>query len=358
MDAPKPPPSKARKILRRTLSGARLLAIVTGLLWWNSVDGGGRPLYWATGIILIAAVFEVSRMGALALMDLRPALLMAAVAALLFAHSAIEGASLAAEYAGFPAAQEVTARPGYLIETAFVALAALAVHGLTRTFGRFLGGARVGRVLALVAVGAVLVWSRNDISVARANVGPALLVLALLAATSAPLAAMEPGGGRRLLIVLGLACWLIPPLPALWGIWFAFGTSGLVALLALSKIGDTAGYYVGGAIGKSHPFPRISPGKTTAGCVASLVAATALGGVLSATGVLPAGRFGIVSGLAAGALLNLAAQSGDLLESLVKRRAGVKDSSTWFGPSGGLLDQLDSLLLSIPMALATWPFLF
>jgi hypothetical protein len=76
--------------------------------------------------------------------------------------------------------------------------------------------------------------------------------------------------------VLGLALWLIPPLPALWGIWFAYGTSGLIALLALSKIGDTAGYYVGGAIGKSHPFPRISPGKTTAGCVASLVAATAL----------------------------------------------------------------------------------
>ncbi len=358
MESSKPAPSKARKILRRTLSGGALLAVVTGLLWWNAQDGGGRPLYWATAVILIAAVFEVSRMGALALMDLRPALLMASVAALLFANAAIEGASLRVEYAGFPAAEEVTARPGYLVETAFVALVALAVYGLTRSLGRFLGGPRVGRVLALLAVGAVLVWSMNDISVARANVGAALFVLALLAATSAPLAALEPGGGRRLFIVLGLACWLIPPLPALWGIWFAYGTSGLVALLALSKIGDTAGYYVGGAIGKSHPFPRISPGKTTAGCVASLVAATALGGVLSATGVLPEGRFGIGGGFAAGALMNVAAQSGDLLESLVKRRAGVKDSSTWFGPSGGLLDQLDSLLLSIPMALATWPFLF
>jgi phosphatidate cytidylyltransferase len=88
------------------------------------------------------------------------------------------------------------------------------------------------------------------------------------------------------------------------------------------------------------------------------VAATALGGVLSATGVLPEGRFGVASGLAAGALLNVAAQSGDLLESWVKRRAGVKDSSTWFGPSGGLLDQLDSLLLSIPMSYLSWPFLF
>lgn len=53
----------------------------------------------------------------------------------------------------------------------------------------------------------------------------------------------------------------------------------------------------------------------------------------------------------------MAAQAGDLFESFVKRRVGVKDSSTWFGPSGGLLDQLDSLLFSIPMALVTWPFL-
>jgi len=350
--------SKAKKILRRTLSGGTLLATVAGLLWWNSVDGSGRPIFWVTSLIVLAAVIEVARMGSLALVGIRPPLLLGGIAVILFAHAAIEGEALRAEYAAFPAATDGTARPGYLVEAAFAALAALAVHGLTRTFARFLGGPAVGRMLGMLAVGAVLVWALNDVTLARVNVGPALLVLALLCVTSAPLAALEPGGGKRLLVVLGLAVWLLPPLPALWGIWHAYGTSGLVALLALSKIGDTAGYYVGGSIGKTHPFPGISPGKTTAGCVASLVAATALGGVLSATGVLPEGRFGLAGGLAAGALLNVAAQAGDLLESLVKRRAGVKDSSTWFGPSGGLLDQLDSLLLSIPMALLTWPFLF
>ncbi len=350
--------SKAKKILRRTLSGGTLLATVAALLWWNAQDGSGRPLFWVTSLILVAAVIEVARMGSLALIALRPALLLGAIAVILLANAAVEGATLRAEYGDFPAAVSGTARPGYLVEAAFAALAALAVHGLTRTFARLPGGAAIGRVVGMVAVGAVLVWALNDVAVARANVGPALLVLALLAVTSAPLAALEPGGGKRLLVVLGLALWLLPPLPALWGIWFAYGTSGLVALLALSKIGDTAGYYVGGSIGKSHPFPSISPGKTTAGCVASFVAATALGGVLSATGVLPEGRFGIASGFAAGAFLNVAAQSGDLLESWVKRRAGVKDSSNCFGPSGGLLDQLDSLLLSIPMALLTWPFLF
>ncbi|MCY2960514.1 MAG: phosphatidate cytidylyltransferase [Planctomycetota bacterium] len=350
--------SKAKKILRRTLSGGALLATVAGLLWWNAADGSGRPLFWVTSLILIAAVIEVARMGSLAAIGIRPPLLLGAIATILLANAAIEGAALRVEYEAFPAAVGGTARPGYLVEAAFAALAALAVHGLTRSFARFLGGPAVGRIVGMVAVGAILVWALNDIALARANVGPALLVLALLAVTSAPLAALEPGGGRRLLVVLGLAVWLLPPLPALWGIWQAVGTSGLVALLALSKIGDTAGYYVGGAIGKSHPFPRISPGKTTAGCVASFVAATALGGALWAAGVLPEGRFGLAGGLLAGALLNVAAQAGDLLESWVKRRAGVKDSSNCFGPSGGLLDQLDSLLLSIPMALLTWPFLF
>jgi len=350
-------PSKAQKILRRTLSGGTLLAVVAGLLWWNSVDGTGRPVFWVTSAVLIAAVVEIAAMGSLALIAIRPPLLLGAIAVILFANAAIENAALGAAYADFPAAAEATARPGYLVEGAFAVLAALAVHGLTRSFGRVLPGA-VARAVAMIGVAAVLVWALNDIAVARANVTTAMVVLAGLALVGAPLALREPGGGKRLLVVAGLAAWLLPPLPALWGIWHTLGTGGLVALLALSKIGDTAGYYVGGAIGKSHPFPGISPGKTTAGCVASLVAATALGGVFVATGILPEGRFGLVGGLLAGAVLNFAAQSGDLFESYVKRRAGVKDSSTWFGPSGGLLDQLDSLLFSIPAALLTWPFLF
>ena len=109
---------------------------------------------------------------------------------------------------------------------------------------------------------------------------------------------------------------------------------------------------------RSHLFPRISPGKTTAGCVGSFVGATAVGGVLYATHVLPDCRFGILGALVGAALVNLAAQAGDLFESWVKRRAGVKDSSAVFGPSGGLLDQIDSLLFTVPMAALTWPWLF
>jgi phosphatidate cytidylyltransferase len=165
---------------------------------------------------------------------------------------------------------------------------------------------------------------------------------------------------KRLPLLMFFALWLFVPLPALWYIWEEFGPKGLTALLLLSKIGDILGYYFGSAIGKSHPFPGISPGKTTAGCVASLVGGTVAGGACVAAGLLPGGTSttAILAGLGAGAIVNIAAQAGDLLESKVKRSAGVKDSGTWFGPSGGVLDLVDSLLLSVPAALLSWPLLF
>jgi phosphatidate cytidylyltransferase len=151
-----------------------------------------------------------------------------------------------------------------------------------------------------------------------------------------------------------LALWLLPPLFSIVLIDREFGTRGLVALVVLAKAGDNAGYFVGRAIGKRHPFPRISPGKTVAGCVASLLAGTAAGAVL-----LPAtlGEWNLPQaalGALLGALLNVAAQAGDLSESWVKRRAGVKDSSALLGPSGGVLDVIDSLLLAAPVALVAW----
>ena len=77
----------------------------------------------------------------------------------------------------------------------------------------------------------------------------------------------EPGRFARLSLAGLLCAWIVPALPLLVFFHQRFGTRGLIALLVLSKFGDTCGYYVGNAIGKSHPFPKISPGKTTAGCV-------------------------------------------------------------------------------------------
>jgi len=163
---------------------------------------------------------------------------------------------------------------------------------------------------------------------------------------------------RRALPTLLVVLWLALPLLSLYPLRHVLGVQGLIGFLVLAKIGDIAGYYVGNAVGETHPFPRISPGKTTAGCVASLVAGVAAGVAVQLSGLLPEGTLGLASGALAGLGVNLAAQAGDLLESAAKRRVGVKDAATTFGPSGGMLDLVDSLLLAGPVALLTWPFLF
>ncbi len=164
-------------------------------------------------------------------------------------------------------------------------------------------------------------------------------------------------GKSSLWLAPALALWTILPLTWLHHVRAEWGMKGLVALILMSKIGDTAGYFTGNAIGKSHPFPKTSPGKTTAGCVASLLAGTAAGGVCVALGLLPEAKLGVLGGFLCGAVINVAAQAGDLLESRVKRTSGVKDSGTWFGPAGGVLDVTDSLLLTVPVAVLIWPLL-
>ena len=165
----------------------------------------------------------------------------------------------------------------------------------------------------------------------------------------------SPGGGAAFLALVFV---IALPLLALVPIRAAGGAAGLTAFLVLAKIGDIAGYYVGSLIGKRRPFPNVSPNKTVAGCVASLLFGVAAGALFVLGGVLDGARFGVASGLLLGLVVNLTAQAGDLLESRFKRRAQVKDSGTTFGPSGGMLDLVDSLLLSAPLVALLWPLLF
>jgi len=155
-----------------------------------------------------------------------------------------------------------------------------------------------------------------------------------------------------------LAMWLLPPLFALVVLDQMFGGAGLFALILLAKIGDNAGYFVGRAIGKRHPFPGISPGKTVAGCVASLVAGTVTGAVVLPLSLGARTMPQVALGALVGGLVNVAAQASDLSESWVKRRAGVKDSSTLVGPSGGVLDVIDSLFFAMPVALCLWTWVY
>lgn len=355
--------SKAGKILRRTLSGGALALGVAGTLWLTSRSEDGRPIFFAAAIVLFGAVFELVRMGRLRDLDLAPAMLAAALGVLVLADLAIEGMHDVRYYATevkryFPGIESRAYHASLFVEYAAAVLLAMAAASWFASLRRMRAEPRLARVLFWIGFLALVWFVRAGRSAAVPRLEAALFPVAIVALAGLPSILGRANGLRDLAIAAGLALWLVPPLPGLWSVLQAWGIQGLVALLLLSKIGDTAGYYVGSAIGRSHPFPIISPGKTTAGCFGSFITATAIGGLMVELELLPGAHLGLAGGFLAGAVVNLAAQAGDLLESWIKRRAGVKDSSSLFGPSGGILDQIDSLLVSIPAAAATWPWIF
>jgi phosphatidate cytidylyltransferase len=121
--------------------------------------------------------------------------------------------------------------------------------------------------------------------------------------------------------------------------WLMFG-------VAINWVGDIAAYYCGRAFGRHKLAPRVSPGKSWEGAIASLVFSVALGTVYIqqfVPGVQPLA----VAGIATAA--NIAGQFGDLAESALKRGAGVKDSGTMLPGHGGWLDRLDSSLFAMPV---------
>lgn len=136
-----------------------------------------------------------------------------------------------------------------------------------------------------------------------------------------------------------------------WPMYLAMGTCfrclpSLLYVVLICKGGDIGGYCFGRLFGKHKLIPHISPGKTIEGALGSLVTSVALayalnepllGGLL----VLPAW-----GALLTGVILNFTTQTGDLIESLLKRRCNAKDSSTLLPAHGGILDLVDSLLFS------------
>lgn len=123
----------------------------------------------------------------------------------------------------------------------------------------------------------------------------------------------------------------------------------LFLALALNWIGDTAAMYVGKAIGRRKLAPRISPGKSWEGSIASVVASV----IFSATfahWAMP--ETPVWLPLSAGLIGNVAGQLGDLSESAMKRGAGMKDSGTLLPGHGGWLDRVDSSLFSVPAVYA------
>jgi phosphatidate cytidylyltransferase len=120
----------------------------------------------------------------------------------------------------------------------------------------------------------------------------------------------------------------------------------LMIALLVSWVGDTAALYTGRAFGKRKLAPVISPAKTWAGAIGSVIGAAVAAGIYGYF-FIPAAWLTFV--IATGAAANIAGQAGDLCESAWKRGAKVKDSGTSLPGHGGWLDRIDSSLFSIPV---------
>lgn len=122
----------------------------------------------------------------------------------------------------------------------------------------------------------------------------------------------------------------------------------LVALLLLIVfLNDTAAYYVGSAVGRNKMAPVISPKKSWEGSAAGFVTALVAAGLWS---VWRLDRLDL-SLLGVAAVVAVAAQIGDLVESMIKRGSGVKDSGHILPGHGGILDRIDALLFAAPVLL-------
>ena len=151
---------------------------------------------------------------------------------------------------------------------------------------------------------------------------------------------------------------------------YAVGRTAGAALLALPLIltwtSDIGAYFVGRALGRRKLIPAVSPGKTVAGAVGALVLCMIVAWAYQRWVLVPRATLALrplVPALAAtgallfGAIISIAAQVGDLAESLIKRESGVKDSSHLLPGHGGVLDRLDSLFFVLPVAYLVFDWL-
>lgn len=248
----------------------------------------------------------------------------------------------------------------------FAAFALVAVAAAGWEWGRLngLAGAAALAMGAVLAVACGLAWWAGWTDSVPAGLWWLALVVWVL--------------GGALVLRAGVAGWpRLPPagrwalgLLLLWTAWLAMssarqsGINFILSVMCIVWVADIAAYFGGRAFGRRKLAPAISPGKSWAGVYSGMAGAVLLAVVwlmLDRTWLSAAGaswfthldaRLGTVGMLLAVVFLAAMSVVGDLVESLVKRSAGAKDSSGLLPGHGGVLDRVDALLPVLPLALA------
>ncbi|MEO0637528.1 MAG: phosphatidate cytidylyltransferase [Pseudomonadota bacterium] len=248
-------------------------------------------------------------------------------------------------------------------------------------FETVIGGWWFLQFLCLAAI--ISFWEWNGMTLKRMQPGPGslairvflslptALVLSTLVVNAAPIWAYVAAAAGWSLVSIAIIIWRSPagrrvrnitwylvgipyitlPFVAIWAIRET-PVSGLLTLFFVFIVvwtTDTAAYFVGRALKGPKLAPAISPGKTWSGAIGGLSGAVLIGGLLAFwTG--GDHQFGFI--LLVVALMSIGSQFGDLMESAVKRRSGVKDSGRLIPGHGGVLDRIDGLMIAVVIAFA------
>jgi phosphatidate cytidylyltransferase len=215
-------------------------------------------------------------------------------------------------------------------------------------------GSRIPRNLVLIAIAVLFAATFHNRFLVLPVIGLCSLVLLIVCSFRSPLERVLPDTAFPVfaLIYIGLTLATVPL------VWIQQdGPSLLVFLFCIVWTGDTAALYVGRNFGRTKLSPRISPNKSWEGSAASLAGSLLIAAALVAVSRAledrsiftlhfagPLSRWLVLA-----VVLNLFAQVGDLVESAIKRGAGVKDSGAMLPGHGGILDRIDALLLAAPV---------
>jgi phosphatidate cytidylyltransferase len=230
--------------------------------------------------------------------------------------------------------------------------------------GAWFGGVAAGIVVALVATVVYLEWTGITgtvhsvppiffpVTVAATmviagtgsfDIAIGIAILAIVGSGLLSRGGWQPAG-IAYASLFGLSILALRDVPTL-------GFAALVFLFAVVWGSDTGAYFLGRFIGGPKLWPKVSPKKTWAGAIGGMIAAIVLGALAAFAAGVPVGLPLVLVAL----LLSFACQAGDLFESAVKRRFGVKDSGNIIPGHGGLMDRVDGLIFaSVGAALVGW----